>query len=231
MTSSTYLEKNRHHIIYAILITVIFLIIYLTAMMQNENTSPLNLNGEKQNLSVDTKQNTDLSTLTTTLNSLKIRLKKFEKNQQWLTQELTLKLPKKNTQQVASFTDTDHEVYNTMEESEKTQQNDIDINETAFQQEEIDEDWSATMDDQINTQLNELEVFDTILDKLDCRTSTCRIEFVHPEGTGQDTFIESMMASKVFSGEFQVHNIPNDQGEEITMVYLARPEENLFANE
>lgn len=100
--------------------------------------------------------------------------------------------------------------------------------EVAFWQESEDTTWSGAMASTIASALQELAVSDTVLDSIQCQQSACRIEFVHPEGSREEAFIETMHTSEPFTNEFYAESMVDSNGQRRTLVYVARPGQQLF---
>ncbi|MGR9053131.1 MAG: hypothetical protein ACU84J_10820 [Gammaproteobacteria bacterium] len=98
---------------------------------------------------------------------------------------------------------------------------------TAFRRQAIDDEWQTEMQSRMTSLLQDQSFSDTVVDNIDCRTDTCRIELAHPQGVGDTGLIEALSSSQAFSGEFSLRNDVNALGEEITVVYLARSGESL----
>lgn len=100
--------------------------------------------------------------------------------------------------------------------------------EAAFWQEAEDTTWSRDMTSTITSALQELAVSGTTLDWIQCQQSACRIEFVHLEGSGEETFIETMHTSEPFTNEFYAESRVDSNGQRRTLVYVVRPGQQLF---
>ena len=111
---------------------------------------------------------------------------------------------------------------------EERRQDSIEQFEATFWQEPEDSTWRADMETAVATALEDLEVPDTVLDWLQCQQSACRLEFVHPEGTGDATFVETVHTTEPFTHEFYAESTVDGDGQRRTLVYLARPGQPLF---
>lgn len=101
--------------------------------------------------------------------------------------------------------------------------------ESTFWQEPEHPTWSREVETAMQDTLDKLDIPDTVLDWVHCQQSACRIELLHPEGTGDTTFIETVHASEAFSGEFYAESMPGRNGQRHTLIYLARPGQPLFS--
>ena len=79
----------------------------------------------------------------------------------------------------------------------------------------------------VTNAFDDIKVPDTIIDRVECRGITCRLELVHPEGEGGDTFAESMYDTDIFAGEFFIQTDVNQNGEQRTLVYITKSGESL----
>ena len=100
--------------------------------------------------------------------------------------------------------------------------------EVAFWQESEDPTWSGTMASTIASTLHELAVSDTVLDWIQCQQSACRLEFVHPPGSEEEAFIETIHTSEPFTDEFYAESTVDSNGQRRTLIYVARPGQPLF---
>ena len=110
---------------------------------------------------------------------------------------------------------------NTLEDHKTT--NPISNHNTALQEETEDLEWRLKVETTVMATLEERDVANTLLDQIDCRQSVCQIDFVHPDAQGDESFIESVLPSEPFSGEFFSESTVNAEGLEMTIVYIARP--------
>jgi hypothetical protein len=99
--------------------------------------------------------------------------------------------------------------------------------ETTFWSEPHDPVWSRDTEAGIAAVFAELDVPDTVLDELQCQQTVCRLELVHPEGRGRTTFIETVHTAAPFTNEFYAESMVGNDGQQRTLVYLARPGQSL----
>lgn len=111
---------------------------------------------------------------------------------------------------------------NTLENNETA--NPISNYKTALQEETEDLDWRLEVETNILATLEERDITSTLLDQIECLQSVCRIDFVHPDGQGEDeSLIDTVLSSEQFSGELFSESTVNAEGQETTIVYIARP--------
>ena len=100
--------------------------------------------------------------------------------------------------------------------------------EVAFWQESEDPTWSGAMASTIASALQELAVSDTVLDWIQCQQSACRLEFVHPQGSEEEAFIETIHTLEPFTDEFYAESLVDSNGQRRTLIYVARPGQPLL---
>lgn len=152
------------------------------------------------------------------------RMAKLEQSHHSLVQELRQEIDEHDPDTAAL---TDDQSSNANDERMKDE---IARFEDSFWQETEDPTWSLETETSMVKTLEELQVADTMLDGVQCQESACRIEFLHPKGTGNETLIESVHATEAFNSEFYAESIVESDGQRRTVVYLSRPGEALFSS-
>lgn len=110
-----------------------------------------------------------------------------------------------------------------------TAEDDLEQFEVAFWQEPEDPSWRGEMESTIVATLQELAISDTVLDWVQCQQNACRLEFVHLEGSDEESFMEGISNSEPFTNEFYAESTMDGNGQRRTLVYVARPGQQLFA--
>ncbi len=236
MRTLTNLDNKRKYILYLSLLIAFCILIGVTYYLKTNGSITPNVVGkETDNRPMSAYQQTELNTLTSSLRNLVARLDKIEKQQQRLIHETKMTPSETQTQSAGYLKKPEFvEVSSSqewMQNQDANEQDTIDIIDSTIQQEQPKDDWKMQMDIQINTMLSELKNSDTVIEEIDCRTTTCRIELAHPQGIGQAAFLDLISTSEAFSGEFYAKSTTNNLGEEVTVVYLSKPENVMFADE
>ena len=95
--------------------------------------------------------------------------------------------------------------------------------ESEFWVEAIDHAWSDATYASVSTALRDAGVGDTSIEAVECHQTACRLTFVHPGGRGDGAFLHSIQTIEPFSQEFISDSWVDARGDEVTLVYLARP--------
>ncbi|MEE9346409.1 MAG: hypothetical protein V3U88_12455 [Methylococcales bacterium] len=232
----TNIDNRRKYILYLYLLIAFFILIGVTSYLKSDGSDTPNVVGkETGNRPMSAYQQTELNTLTSSLKNLVARLDKIEKQQQRLIHETKMTHSETQTQSAGYLKKPEFVGVSSsqewMQNQDAIEQDSIDIIDSTLQQEQPNDDWKMQMDVQINTMLSGLKNSDTVIDEIDCRTTTCRIELAHPQGIGQAAFLDSISTSEAFSGEFYAQSTINNLGEEVTVVYLSKPENIMFVDE
>ena len=108
-------------------------------------------------------------------------------------------------------------------EAERRQREQADVIETALGSESIDEEWSIQAIEAIERAFDHEELAETLVFDLDCRSTLCRVEASYDD---QKDFAEfkmwfSLLAANSF-GQFTIDHADADDGQNATVIYLAR---------
>jgi hypothetical protein len=234
MASLNTINHIRQNILYYFLFIILMMTIVITYYLQTNGTAVSFKDYTKTNNEIVSSHiRTELNTLTSTLTRLVARLDKIEEQQNLIQHT---RISSSETQsQITGYVNNQDSIDNTstqewMQNSDEFEQNSIEIYDLTLQQEQPDDEWNMQMDTQIKIMLAELSNSDTVIEEIDCRTTTCKIELAHPQGSGQFDFLDSISTSEVFRGEFYAQPTTNDLGEDVTVVYFSKPDAEIFVD-
>lgn len=212
------------------LVVLIIILIILTGvnavLMMNKSSDFVSRQIHSNSKVIGDNKQTDLTKLQESLNSLVIRLDAIEKqNHEFVEKlnrvQLSQKRSKPNQSEQAEFsTNVDSTDW---QDSSEAQPDSIESYDQAMLQEPIDENWKMQLDVQINNILSEVESADTAVHSMECRESTCRVEFLHTDAQAESAWLETMTSSEFFSGEMYAESSVNESGETITLIYMSKP--------
>jgi hypothetical protein len=95
-----------------------------------------------------------------------------------------------------------------------------------LEQEPLDPDWTFATETSALAVLDEYQFTDIELNYTECHQRACRLEFEHPAGAGDATFVDMLQMSEAFAGDFYV-TTETDGDINRTVMFVARAGETL----
>ena len=106
----------------------------------------------------------------------------------------------------------------------------VDVIERSFDAARVDPARERALEWDVTSTIRDLQVADTELEDLECRGAICRLSFLHPDGVGDQSLVETVFAEPAFSGELYTEPVLDADGTRRTLMYLAQPGESLVTN-
>lgn len=91
--------------------------------------------------------------------------------------------------------------------------------ENDYWQEPLDYQWTETIQTEIEASLAEQSIPDASLDRVECHSTLCLVEFVHSKPSGHDTLLQRLPTMAAFSKEFLVKT-DESSGDFRTLVFV-----------
>lgn len=226
MNLSTYINTIKENNYLVLIIILIILTSINAALMVNNSSHIVTKQNRSDSNAIRVNEQKDIAALQDTFSKLVLRLEAIEKqHHELIANTHRLQLNQQHNQSIQSAhseVDAD-DVSNDWQENSEIKPDSVESYDQAMLQEAADDNWRMQLNVDINTMLSELDNPDTAINSIECRESTCRVEFIHTDSVAESAWLESIASSELFSGEMYAESSVNESGEEISLVYLSKP--------